>query len=144
MPPINVLLVEDNPGDAFLISLIVSEAPVQVNLSVAQDGIEALFKLAEQHPDIVILDLNLPAVSGHEVLQHYHPNDVPVVVFSSSGNEADRQRSLAEGALARSSDGSALSKKAIKSAVKWASEVERSLPYVKRQGDSLIPTARLR
>jgi CheY-like chemotaxis protein len=98
MPPIDVLLVEDNPGDAFLISLIVSEAPVQINLSVAQDGVQALFKLAERHPALVILDLNLPAVSGHAILRHYHPPDVPIVVFSSSGSEEERQRSLAEGA----------------------------------------------
>jgi len=87
MRPIDVLLVEDNVGDEFLIALIVGEAPVPVRLHVARDGVEALFKLAQHgvHPDLVILDLNLPAVSGHDVLRLYHPNDVPVVVFSSSG-----------------------------------------------------------
>ena len=98
MHPVDVLLVDDNPGDAFLISLIVREAPVPVRLHVARDGVQALFKLAEHRPDLVILDLNLPAVSGHDVLRHYHPDDVPVVVFSSSGSEADMRRSLDEGA----------------------------------------------
>jgi CheY-like chemotaxis protein len=100
MHPVDVLLVEDNVGDEFLIALIVGDAPVPVRLHVARDGVEALFKLAQHriHPDLVILDLNLPAVSGHDVLRHCHPDEVPVVVFSSSGSEADRRLSLAEGA----------------------------------------------
>jgi CheY-like chemotaxis protein len=100
MHPADVLLVEDNPGDAYLISLIAAEAPVAINLLVARDGVEALFKLAEPgcRPGLVILDLNLPAVSGHDVLRHYHPVDVPIVVFSSSCSDAERQQSLTEGA----------------------------------------------
>src|SRR5579862_3180549 len=100
MHPVDVLLVEDNVGDEFLIALIVGEAPMPVRLHVARDGVEALFKLAQHgvHPDLVILDLNLPAVSGHDVLRHYHPVDVPIVVFSSSSSDAERRQSLAEGA----------------------------------------------
>ena len=49
-------------------------------------------------PDLVILDLNVPNLSGHAVLERYHPTDVPVVVFSSSWDEGDRQRSLDLGA----------------------------------------------
>jgi CheY-like chemotaxis protein len=100
MHPVDVLLVEDNVGDEFIIALIIGEAPVPVRLHVARDGVEALFKLAQHgvHPDLVILDLNLPAVSGHDVLRHYHPPDVPVVVFSSTDSEAERRQSLAEGA----------------------------------------------
>lgn len=98
MHPVDVLVVEDNAGDAFLISLIVADAPVPVTIRIAQDGIEALFKLAERNPDLVILDLNLPAISGHDVLRKYHPADVAVVVFSSSDSEADRKQSLEEGA----------------------------------------------
>jgi DNA-binding response OmpR family regulator len=100
MHPVDVLLVEDNVGDAFLIALILAEAPVPVKLYVARDGVQALFMLAEQgsHPDLVILDLNLPSVSGHDVLRHYHPVDVPVVVFSSSGSGIDMRQSLEEGA----------------------------------------------
>jgi two-component system, chemotaxis family, response regulator Rcp1 len=93
-----ILLIEDNPGDAFLISLIVTEASVPVTIDVARDGVEALFKLAQLHPELVILDLNLPVISGHDILRRYHPSDVPVVVFSSSGSEAERRESLAEGA----------------------------------------------
>jgi CheY-like chemotaxis protein len=62
MHPLDVLLVEDNVGDEFLIALIIGEAPVPVRLHVARDGVEALFRLAQHgvHPDLVILDLNLP------------------------------------------------------------------------------------
>ena len=58
MHPVDVLLIEDNIGDEFLVALIVGEAPVPVRLHVALDGVQALFKLAEHgvHPDLVILD----------------------------------------------------------------------------------------
>ena len=100
MRPVDVLLVEDNLGDEVLIALIIGEGPVPVRLHVARDGVQAMFKLTQHgvHPDLVILDLNLPAVSGHDVLRHYHPPDVPVVVFSSTDSEAERRQSLAEGA----------------------------------------------
>jgi chemotaxis family two-component system response regulator Rcp1 len=100
MHPVDVLLVEDNIGDEFLISLIFTEAPIPVTLHVARDGVEALFKLADRksHPALVILDLNLPAISGQDVLWHFHPVDVPVVIFSSSSSEADVQRALELGA----------------------------------------------
>jgi len=100
MRPVDVLLVEDNVGDEFLIALIIGEGPVPVRLHVARDGVQAMFKLAQHgvHPDLVILDLNLPVVSGHDLLRHYHPVDVPIVVFSSSGSDAERRLSLAEGA----------------------------------------------
>jgi CheY-like chemotaxis protein len=100
MRPIDVLLVEDNSGDEFLISLIATEARIPINLHVARDGVEALSKLANRksNPALVILDLNLPAVSGQDVLWHFHPEDVPVVVFSSSSSEPDIKRSLELGA----------------------------------------------
>jgi chemotaxis family two-component system response regulator Rcp1 len=91
MNPVDVLVVEDNAGDAFLISLIIADAPIPVKIRIARDGIEALFKLAEHNPHLVILDLNLSAVSGHDVLRKYHPADEPVIVFSSSDSEADRR-----------------------------------------------------
>jgi chemotaxis family two-component system response regulator Rcp1 len=96
--PVDVLVVEDNAGDAFLISLIAADSPVPIKIRIAQDGIEAMFKVAERNPDLVILDLNLPDVSGHDVLRHYHPVDVPIVVFSSSDSDAEKRQSLAEGA----------------------------------------------
>ena len=92
--------MEDNVGDEFLIALIIGQAPVPVRLHVARDGVDALLKLTDRksNPALVILDLNLPAVSGQDVLWHYHPMDVPVVIFSSSSSSADVQRSLELGA----------------------------------------------
>jgi CheY-like chemotaxis protein len=71
-------------------------------LHVARDGMQALLMLAGHlvKPDLVILDLNMPNISGHAMLEEYHPNDVPVVVFSSSWNDSAAQCSLASGARA--------------------------------------------
>jgi CheY-like chemotaxis protein len=100
MKPSEVLLVEDNAGDALLIAQILADSAIPVKLHHARDGIEALLMLANSvlKPDLVILDLNVPNLSGCAVLERYHPKDVPVVVFSSSWNEADRTRSLELGA----------------------------------------------
>jgi len=101
MKPSEVLLVEDNAGDALLIAQVLAEdSTIPVHLQHARDGMEALLMLAnsDTKPDLVILDLNVPNLSGCAVLEQYHPKDVPVVVFSSSWNEADRRRSLELGA----------------------------------------------
>jgi CheY-like chemotaxis protein len=100
MMPIEVLLVEDNAGDTLLIGEALRESSTAVNLHVARDGVQALLMLAGYlvKPDLVILDLNLPNLSGHAMLEKYHPNDVPIVVFSSSWSDSDAQQSLASGA----------------------------------------------
>lgn len=100
MKPSEVLLVEDNPGDALLIAQVLAESEIPVNLHHARDGMEALLMLANNvtKPDLVILDLNMRNLSGYDVLERYHPKDVPVIVFSSSWNDADRRRSLELGA----------------------------------------------
>ncbi len=73
--PIEILLVEDNPGDVRLTREALKEGKVLNHLSVAQDGIEAMAFLRregkyanEVHPDIILLDLNLPKKDGREVL----------------------------------------------------------------------------
>ena len=89
MKPIEILLVEDNAGDALLIDEVLRESSTPVNLHVARDGMQALLMLAGDlaKPDLIILDLNMPILSGHAMLEKYHPVNVPVVVFSSSWNE---------------------------------------------------------
>src|ERR1700732_4340789 len=100
MKPSEVLLIEDSAGDALLITQILEESPIPVRVQHAWDGSEALVML-ETHvsqPDLVIMDWNMPVMSGSGVLERYHPENVPVVVFSSSWNEAEKRRSLPLGA----------------------------------------------
>jgi len=93
--PINILLVEDNPGDVRLIQEGLKESKVSNALAVTGDGEEAMMYLKRQGkyagvslPDLVLLDLNLPKKNGKEVLADIK-NDpelrsIPVVVLTSS------------------------------------------------------------
>jgi two-component system, chemotaxis family, response regulator Rcp1 len=98
-----ILLVEDNPGDAQLVRMAFAEALPSAKLSVAPDGEAALARLHDEGPpDLLLLDLNLPRLSGHEVLEAVKGDDalrrLPVVVLSSSQAEADVARSYELGA----------------------------------------------
>ncbi len=69
--PIEVLLVEDNPGDAELTRIALEESKISIHLNVVEDGVEAMAFLRKQekyvnaaHPDMVLLDLNLPRKMG--------------------------------------------------------------------------------
>jgi CheY-like chemotaxis protein len=96
--PIKVLIVEDNPGDVELAKEALRETSLTLDLHVAEDGAEALDFLRNEPPDaprtdLVLLDLNMPKVSGHEVLEEMK-NDpdlrlIPVVVFTSSSARED-------------------------------------------------------
>lgn len=88
-----VLLVEDNAGDALLVGQALAECPTPVHLHIARDGEQALQILKEPdfNPDLIILDLNIPKISGYTVLASYPPNKTPVVVFTASQNEADER-----------------------------------------------------
>lgn len=101
--PADVLLVEDNPGDARLTQEAFREGNVQVTLHVVTDGIEALDFLHRRRahedaprPDIVLLDINLPRLNGDEVLEEMRSDpdldSVPVVVLTSSSAEEDVER----------------------------------------------------
>src|ERR1700730_12543413 len=95
-----VLLVEDNAGDALLIGQALEECQIPVHLHIARDGEQALQILAEADfkPDLIILDLNIPKMSGYAVLALYHPKKkAPVVVFTASQNEADADRAFSLG-----------------------------------------------
>jgi CheY-like chemotaxis protein len=96
---VEVLLIEDNATDIALIREALAGDSIPVTLHVAKDAEHAIQMLATRQfqPDLVILDLNLPKVSGLSFLERYHPH-VPVVVFSSSTNQADIQRSFQLGA----------------------------------------------
>ena len=98
----HLLLVEDNPGDVDLVVDAVRELPCDV--SVASDGVEALEFLHREGrhagakpPDLVLLDLNLPKLSGREVLARVKEDPelkhIPVVVLSSSHASPDLMES---------------------------------------------------
>jgi CheY-like chemotaxis protein len=98
--PVEILLVEDNPGDVRLTREGLREGKVQNNLSVAPDGVEALAFLRREgkytdaaRPDLILLDLNLPKMDGREVLEVIKADaslhNIPVVVLTSSQAEQD-------------------------------------------------------
>ena len=96
-----VLLVEDNAGDALLVGQALAECPTPVHLHIARDGEQALQLLGEHNfdPDLVILDLNIPKMSGFAVLSMYRQmKTTPVVVFTASESEADADRIMKLGA----------------------------------------------
>jgi chemotaxis family two-component system response regulator Rcp1 len=95
-----VLLVEDNAGDALLVGQALAECQISVHLHIARDGEQALQILKERDfkPDLVILDLNIPKMSGYTVLSLYRPKKTAVIVFSASENETDVDRALSLGA----------------------------------------------
>ena len=104
--PVEVLLVEDNPGDVRLTQEALKESAVNVHLSVAKDGVEAMDFLYHRAqfesaptPEMIVLDLNLPRKSGREVLSEVKadPNlrRIPVLVMTTSRAEQDVQRAYA-------------------------------------------------
>ena len=96
----DVLLVEDNAGDALLIGQALKEHQIPVHLHIARDGEQAMQILTEAHfkPDLIILDLNIPKISGFAVLASAPVKKAPVVVFTASENETDVDRALTLGA----------------------------------------------
>ena len=97
---IEVLLVEDDPGDVLLIEEAFEFNKVRNHLNVVSDGVEALEFLRKKgkyastpRPDIILLDLNLPKKDGREVLQEIKNDDalkrIPVVILTTSKAEED-------------------------------------------------------
>jgi len=104
--PVEILLVEDNPGDVRLTKEALREGKVYNNLHWAKDGVEALEFLRREgkhakapRPDIILLDLNLPKKDGREVLEIIKSDDllkhIPVVVLTTSKAEEDVLKSYA-------------------------------------------------
>src|SRR5579864_5028975 len=96
-----LLLIEDKARDTVLIRQVVAECQTPIRLRIARDGDEALQILADPEyfkPDLIILNMNVPKVSGTAFLQRYKPKDVPVVIFSSSQNDAEIRHAMELGA----------------------------------------------
>ena len=100
MEPAHILLVEDNAGDTLLVQQALDFFPIPLKLHIARDGEQGLDMLAtaDFKPSLIILDLNMPRISGYTFLQRYQPKDIPVIVFSASSLEADKQYALELGA----------------------------------------------
>ena len=97
---IDILLVEDNPGDVRLAREALKESKMRNNLFVVEDGVEAMDFLYRRgkyleapRPDLILLDLNLPRKSGREVLAGVKSDDslkrIPVVILTVSEDEQD-------------------------------------------------------
>ena len=93
--PLSVLLVEDDPGDVLIAREALQAAKLNTHLDVVSDGVEAIEFLRHEgahrdssRPDLILLDLNLPRMSGHEVLAEVKADPdlrrIPIVVLTTS------------------------------------------------------------
>lgn len=100
MEPIHILLVEDNEGDIFLTTEALQESKIINRLSIVRDGWEAMQFLEkrgvyaqEKTPDLILLDVNLPKMNGHEVLMAVKSNEsikhIPIIMLTTSSSEKD-------------------------------------------------------
>lgn len=103
LAPVNILLVEDNPNDVEITLRALKKGQINNRMTVARDGQEALDILLDvkngsvPRPCLVLLDLNLPKVNGHEVLKRMKTDPelrgIPVIVLTASTREEDIVRS---------------------------------------------------
>lgn len=107
--PINVLLVDDDPGDVDLTLEVMSLSKLKLNINVVEDGVKAISYLQKEgsyreatSPDLILLDLNMPRKNGREVLDFIKNDDtlktIPVVILTTSDNEEDIERTYELGA----------------------------------------------
>lgn len=98
MKSISILLVEDNEGDIILTTEALGDCKIINEVTIKRDGKEAIdffegLSNKEQMPDIVLLDINLPKMSGHEVLMYLKTNGkfrhLPVIMLTTSSSEKD-------------------------------------------------------
>jgi len=101
---IHILLVEDNEGDILLTQEALDEGKIKNEISVVRDGWEAIQYLKQNDgyedaakPDLILLDINLPKLNGHQVLQEIKSTDelkhIPVVMLTTSSDEVDIMKS---------------------------------------------------
>ncbi len=95
-----ILLIEDNEGDVLLVRLAVAEASATARPHIARNGQEAIAMMDDSdfQPSLIILDLNIPRVTGPALLERWRGGAIPVVVFSSSESAAEKARVLELGA----------------------------------------------
>lgn len=109
LKPLEVLLIEDDPGDVELTKEALEDSKVMVNLHVVEDGVEAMAFLRREDkfaeavcPDVILLDLSLPKKDGREVLMEVKQDgdlkSIPVVILTTSSAEEDIVRTYTLGA----------------------------------------------
>lgn len=100
MEPIDIMLIEDNEGDILLTTEALLEGKIANDIKVVKDGYEALQYLEKNEnvaqgkiPDLILLDINLPKLNGHEVLKEIktagHLKHLPVIILSTSSSQDD-------------------------------------------------------
>ncbi len=98
--PVEVLLVEDDPGDTDLMIETMKQSKLRINMHIVEDGVKAMAFLRREDPykdavapDLILLDLNMPRKDGREVLREIKRDDtlkhLPVVILTTSQAEAD-------------------------------------------------------
>lgn len=99
----NALVVEDSPPMRKMIVFALSRVR-QINVVEANDGVDALRKIASTRFDIVLTDINMPILDGLKLVKRLRADesyrDVPIIIITTEGAEEDRQRALALGATA--------------------------------------------
>lgn len=109
MHSVDILLVEDDPGDVTLTREGLETAKMNINLNVVGDGVEALKYLRREgpyagasRPDLILLDLNMPIMDGRETLRHIKSDEdlrtIPVVILTTSESDMDIIKSYNLGA----------------------------------------------
>ncbi|MGB1585802.1 MAG: response regulator [Thermoplasmatota archaeon] len=95
---LDILIVDDDPADIDMLTDFLAEAPFEAVYTTAADGGEGLAQLREHTPDLVILDLNMPRMGGHEMLAAMQEDaqmaKVPVVVLTTSDRDEDVEASF--------------------------------------------------
>jgi chemotaxis family two-component system response regulator Rcp1 len=111
MRPLELLLIEDNPADAYLVQHVLRESTLSLHVTVMQDGEQALAFVRRRgpyvdavRPDLILLDLHLPQKDGHEVVRELKSDRtlraIPVVMLTSSEAPEDIRQSYAQQANA--------------------------------------------
>jgi CheY-like chemotaxis protein len=105
---LDIVVIEDNPDDVFLIELAIKKANIKSCTSVFNNGEEAISYLAKlidekvKLPDLILLDINLPKITGLEVLKKIKSNkslkSIPTIIFTSSDSPSDMNYSYKNGA----------------------------------------------
>ena len=100
--PMEILLIEDNQGDARLTIEALKEVDVKHRLTLARNGEEAIAAIREHRPDLVFLDVMMPRINGFEVTEQVRADpdlaDVKIILLTAKGQESDREVGKTAGA----------------------------------------------